>query len=118
MFNDIWPLTSYSDIQTNQTFPQFHDLDSDFDLHQITSGFHWAFERVWHASRENLHFWTPGSVTLFAYAPIVETNIPELAVSFLNISTRISLATFSILHQTLFFPNFYIVDISDSILLE
>ena len=27
---------------TNQTFHQFHDLDTDFDLHRITSGFHGA----------------------------------------------------------------------------
>ena len=38
----FWPLTN-SDISTNQTFHQFHDLDTDFDLHRITSGFHGAF---------------------------------------------------------------------------
>ena len=38
----FWPLTN-SDFPTNQTFHQFHDLDTDFDLHRITSGFHWAF---------------------------------------------------------------------------
>ena len=38
----FWPLTN-SDFPTNQTFHQFHDLDTDFDLHRITSGFHGAF---------------------------------------------------------------------------
>ena len=33
---------SNSDFPTNQTFHQFHDLDTDFDLHRITSGFHGA----------------------------------------------------------------------------
>ena len=38
----FWPLTN-SDYPTNQTFHQFHDLNTDFDLHRITSGFHGAF---------------------------------------------------------------------------
>ena len=38
----FWPLTN-SDFPTNQTFHRFHDLDTDFDLHRITSGFHGAF---------------------------------------------------------------------------
>ena len=38
----FWPLTN-SDYPTNQTFHQFHDLDTDFDLHRNTSGFHGAF---------------------------------------------------------------------------
>ena len=38
----FWPLTN-SDFPTNQTVHQFHDLDTDFDLHRITSGFHGAF---------------------------------------------------------------------------
>ena len=42
----IWPLNSYSDIPTNQTFHQFHDLDTDLDLHRITSGFYGAFATV------------------------------------------------------------------------
>ena len=39
-------------------------------------------QRVWHASRERLPFRTPSAVPLFAYAPIVETSFPELAVCF------------------------------------
>ena len=39
----IWPLTSYSDFPTNQTFHQFHDLDTELVLHRITSGFNGAF---------------------------------------------------------------------------
>ena len=56
-------------------------------------------QRVWHASRGRLPFWTPGSVPLLelAYAPIVETSFLEFAVSFLDFSPWISLGTFSIL---------------------
>ena len=32
-----------SDFPTNQTFHQFHDLNTDFDLHRIASGFNAAF---------------------------------------------------------------------------
>ena len=38
----FWPLTN-SDFPTNQTFHQFHDLDTELDLHRITSGFQGAF---------------------------------------------------------------------------
>ena len=43
-------------------------------------------QRVWHGSRERLPFWTPGSAPFLglAYALIVETRFPELAVSLLN----------------------------------
>ena len=37
----FWPLTN-SDFPINQTFHQIHDIDTDFDLHRITSGFHGA----------------------------------------------------------------------------
>ena len=39
----FWPLTN-SDFPTDQTFHQFHDLYTEFDLHRIMSGFHGAFE--------------------------------------------------------------------------
>ena len=39
--SDPRPVTVTS--PTNQTFHQFHDLDTEFDLHRITSGFHKAF---------------------------------------------------------------------------
>ena len=38
---EVWPLASYSEVPTNQTFHQFHDLDTELTL---TSGFHGAFE--------------------------------------------------------------------------
>ena len=37
-----WPLTS-SDFSTDQTFHQFHDLDTELELLRIMSGFHGAF---------------------------------------------------------------------------
>ena len=39
----FWTMTSYSDFPTDQTFHQFHDLNSELDLHRITSGFYEAF---------------------------------------------------------------------------
>ena len=38
----FWPLTN-SGFPTDQTFHQFHDLDTELDLHRIMSGFHGAF---------------------------------------------------------------------------
>ena len=32
-----------SDFPTDQTFHQFHDLDTELDLHRIMSGFHGTF---------------------------------------------------------------------------
>ena len=36
-------LLTNSDFPTNQTFHQFHDLDTELDRHRIMSGFHGAF---------------------------------------------------------------------------
>ena len=41
----FWPLTSYSDFPTDQTFDQWHDLDTELDLHCITIGFHRIFAK-------------------------------------------------------------------------
>ena len=38
----FWPLTN-SDFPTDQTFHQFNDLYTEFDLHRIMSGFHGIF---------------------------------------------------------------------------
>ena len=38
----LWPLTN-SDFLTDQTFHQFHDLDTELDLHRIISSFHETF---------------------------------------------------------------------------
>ena len=43
MRNDI--LTN-SDFPTDQTFYQFHDLDTELDLYRIMSGFHGAFATI------------------------------------------------------------------------
>ena len=42
---------------------------------------------VWHAHMERLPFRTPGFVPFLrlAYAPMVETSFPELAMSFLDL---------------------------------
>ena len=41
----FWPLTN-SDFLIYQTFRQFHDLDTELDLHRSMSGFHGAFVTV------------------------------------------------------------------------
>ena len=38
----FWPLTN-SDFSTDQSFHQFHDINTELELHRIMSGFHWAF---------------------------------------------------------------------------
>ena len=66
----FWPLTSYSDLPTYQTFHQFHDLETELELHRLTftelrvvSMEH--LQRMWHASRECLLFRKPCYVPLF-----------------------------------------------------
>ena len=61
------PLTSNSNFPTDQTFRQFHELNTELDLLRITSGFYGALQRVWHADRECLPFRTPGSVPRFFF---------------------------------------------------
>ena len=63
MLND-WSLTN-KDFPTNQTFHQFHDLDTELDLHWLWVVSMEHLQRVWHASRERLPFRTPGSVPHF-----------------------------------------------------
>ena len=41
----FWPLTN-SDFPIDKTFHQFHDLDTELDLHRIMSGFHGAFATI------------------------------------------------------------------------
>ena len=57
----FWSLTN-SDFPTNQTFHQFHDLDTELDLHRLWVVSMEHLQRVWHASRERLPLRTPGSV--------------------------------------------------------
>ena len=42
LFNNI-ESPSLSDFLTDKTFQQFHDLDTELDIHRIMSGFHGAF---------------------------------------------------------------------------
>ena len=53
-------------------------------------------ERVWHASRERLPLRTPGPLWGLTYNPIVETSLPDLAVSVFDFSPWIPLSFFSI----------------------
>ena len=56
----FWPFTN-SDFTTDQTFHQFHDLDTELYLYRIISGFHGAFAK----GVACLPFRTHGSVPLF-----------------------------------------------------
>ena len=51
----FWSLTN-SDFPTNQTFHQFHDIDTELDLHRFWVVSMEHLQRVWHASRERLPF--------------------------------------------------------------
>ena len=98
----FWPLTN-SDFRTNQTFHQFHDLDTDFDLHRIMSGFHGAFAVAVACQQGTLTLpdtWFRPPILVLACAPIVETRFLELAMSLLDFSPRIPLGTFSILPRS------------------
>ena len=50
------------DFPTNQTLHQFHDLDTELDLHRLSVVSMEHLQRLWHASRERLPLRTPGSV--------------------------------------------------------
>ena len=95
----FWPLTN-SDFPTNQTFHQFHDLDTELDRHRIMSGFHGAFATGVACQQGTLTLpdtlFRPPILGL-ACAPIVETRFLELVVSLLDFSPWIPLGTFSIL---------------------
>ena len=57
----FWSLTN-SDFPTIQTFHQFHDLNTELDLHRLWVVSMEHLQRVRHASRERLPFRTPGSI--------------------------------------------------------
>ena len=57
----FWYMTN-SNFPTNQTFHQFHDLDTELNLHRLWMASMEHLQRVWHASRERLPFRTLGSV--------------------------------------------------------
>ena len=63
MLNDILILDQQW-LPTNQTFHQFHDFDTELDLHRLWVVSMEHLQRVWHASRERLLLRTPGPVPL------------------------------------------------------
>ena len=65
MLNDNLSNEQKFDFQIDQTFHQFHDLDTELGLHWIMSGFQWAFATGVACQHENLPVRTPGSVPLF-----------------------------------------------------
>ena len=93
----FWPLTSYSDFPNDQTFHQFHDLDTELQLHRITSSFHGLFATGVACQQGPLTL--PFPFLGLAYNSIVETSLSELAMSFLDFSPWIlvPLGIFSIM---------------------
>ena len=80
----FWPLTN-SDFLTDQTFHQFHDLYTDFDLHRIMSGFHGAFATSVASQEGTLTLpdtWFRPPLFGLACAPIVETRFLKLVMSY------------------------------------
>ena len=80
----FWPSTRYSDFHTDKTFHQFHDLDTELDLHRITGGFSWGICNGCGMPTGNAYTsrHLVSSLLGYAYAPIVETSFSELAGSF------------------------------------
>ena len=96
----FWPLTSYSDFPTDQTFHQFNDLDTGLDFQRITSGFHGSFATGVPSQQGTLTLsdaWFRPPIFGLACAPIVDTRFLELAMALLDFSPRIPLGIFSIL---------------------
>ena len=94
----FWPLISYSDSPTDQTYNQLYYRVTDIDLHRITSSAHGAYAASVACQQGTLTLpdtWFHPTVLGPAYAPIVETSFP--AMSFLELSHGIPLGTFSIL---------------------
>ena len=78
-----------SDFPTDQTFFQFHDRDTELDLHRIMSGFHGAFATGVACQQETLSLpetWFRPTFLGLACAPFVVTRFTELAMSLLDFS--------------------------------
>ena len=100
MLNDILILYQLWYFLTDQTFHQFHDLDTEVDLHRIISGFYGAFATgvTWQQGTLTLpDTWFRPPFLELACPPIVETKFLELAMSLLDFSPWIPLGTFTIL---------------------
>ena len=109
MFNEMtfWPLTSYSDFPTDQTFNQFHDIDTALDLHRITSGFHGVFatgvasqqgKRTFPDTRFRPPF---GDLLMLQLLTLVLPNLPYLFSTFrLEYPSVPSWFCFQLLHKT------------------
>ena len=71
---------------TDQTRHQLHVLDTELDLHHITSGFLGALAKDVACQQENASYLDTWLCFLYglAYDPIVETSFPELVVFFFS----------------------------------
>ena len=109
MLNDILIL-DHCDFPTNQTLHQFHDLDTELDLHRLWVVSIEHLQRVWHDSRERLPFRTPGSVphfgtclcsncwdqiprTCHAFTRLFTSNTPWYFLDFASLCLRIWFST-------------------------
>ena len=92
----IWPSTSYTDFPTDQTFNQFHDPDTELDIHRITSGFHWAFVTGAGNAYPSGHLVPSLFGTWFVLFLLMLQSLRQVfpILSFLDISPWIPLVTF------------------------
>ena len=88
--SDPWRVS----VTSKPNFDQFHDLDTELDLHRITNGFHRAFATGVACKQRTLTLpdtWFRLIFWRLSYAPIVTCkttcSFPELAVSFLDFSS-------------------------------
>ena len=88
----------YTAHPTDQTFYQFHDLDTELDIHGIKSGFQGAFATGVACPQGTCTipdtWFRPFFIGDLVYASVVETSFPELAVSFFDFSFWLPLGTF------------------------
>ena len=92
----LWPTVTSQLIRLSTNF---HDLDTELDLHLIMIGFHGSFATGVAYQQGTLTLpdtWFRPSFLGLACAPIVETRFLELALSLLDLSPWIPLCTFSI----------------------
>ena len=91
-----------SDFQTNQTFHQFHDLDTESLTITDYEWFPWSICNGCGMPEGNAYMYpsvhlVPSPIVGLSCAQIVETRFLELALSLLDFSPRKPLGTFSIL---------------------
>ena len=90
----FWSLTSYSDFPTDRTFHQFHDLNTELDLHRITSSFFGAFANGYGMPAGNAY--PSGHLFMLDLLRPDFSNLPCLYSTFHHIHCQASIYTLSL----------------------